>query len=284
MTCGHLCQNAQDRIFGIVGIIKKVTNAERLFSELSYSNDASYVFTKFTRELLAEINWLGFCCNFSNLVPDQPLNLPSWVPQYEVGQKSLSMIGMTDKAFNAPGMHLSTDSHPAPGLNFLNDQLGFPGCRIGLVKATSECLAGFADKGDTAFEAGIQLILDILGMNATSSHEVIEAFWKCLVADQFAGCAEEMLDSFASWWLKTWVALTIKHASKGIDEYFRTIPNVERLSHAITSIKFAGHETIKATIGRVNDSLVQSCGPYDLQNELLDERTPIVQHSRRSLG
>ena len=244
------CTERRDRLFALLGMLNKIISSDKVLFNSRYASSTVDIYTEITRVILQQTNWFGFCCAFSAIKSEDPMSLlPSWVPHYDGSKENLNMLGLfRNTQFNAPGSYLSTESQPAQDIQFLDNQLGLTGCRVAVIKAGSEDLGEF-DLCKTQFEAGLQLILDIGEIYHPTGQATLEAYWRTRVVDSFQNATpSEMMASFVHWWLHTWTARASNLTGEALDEYLRTMPNVDLVSHTISPGVLADREAIRATI------------------------------------
>jgi hypothetical protein len=231
----------RDKIFAMLGILKKLTSSSAPFITIDYNLSAAEVYVEATRAILQLTGWLGFLCQVDPSGRDRDPKLPSWVPGFSI--MPATVIGGL-KAVHAGA---STIVPPPPSARtFIEKTLGLTGCRVAVVKARSEVLDNI-NQGTGDLEAGIQLLMDIPMNYHWTKENRVQAFWKTMIASGFdIRKSVAMQQSFASWWLCHWIyragGLRLQLS---LEEYLKSIPNVQLLAEATDAPnQLAGHDAI----------------------------------------
>lgn len=220
-----------DKVFGLLGILKRITKSETAFVDVDYKRDEALVFANATRAILQQTNWLGFLCIVSADTAKRCPGLPSWV--VDPGQETSYTLAIEgDSSFNAPGQWISSAEHSAPDLTFSGNILGVSGARIATVDGKSEPLTEVY-RHNVDFEEGAKLFLSQPSTYRYTNEPLIDVLWRTLIVNRIRMIpAEKWRQSFKNWWFGNLLfrAVVGRNAGTPVPKYLETVPNAQLLA------------------------------------------------------
>lgn len=196
MAVGFKTSNPRDKVFGLLGVLKRLTASDKTLVPVDYNHSKEQVFRDATCAILRKTNWLGYLSLISSDSTKRSPGLPSWV--LDLDEWTVSCIGYK-RDFSAPGPQLSCVEHPAPDLTFHDNILGVHGVRIARIDGRSEPLEDVkAFVFD--FEEGAKLFLGQPRIYRYTNEPLIKVFWRTLIVNRTLDIPmEQWRHSFKSW-------------------------------------------------------------------------------------
>ncbi|EXJ76591.1 uncharacterized protein A1O5_01099 [Cladophialophora psammophila CBS 110553] len=131
------CSDPRDRIYGLLGIMTNMFDAD--FLEADYEQSTMDVYTNFAGRLISKSGSLAIL-NQTEHVFNSVVGLPTWVPDWSsrFNHSYAAFRKPYHEKFNASGTHLKDTYWPAPGYT-LSPKLKLCGFLFGRVRATGLC-------------------------------------------------------------------------------------------------------------------------------------------------
>lgn len=272
---GSLATDPRDKIFGILGILRKLSPSGSYFIDVDYTLDAAEVYTRATRKILSDTNWLGLLSLVRTGECPPNSRLPSWVPDFAPTGFN-RFIFDSDPSFNVTErFRVNFANNKTHKLAFHGNSLQLTGHRVAVVRSQSERLAEFYNY-KVNFENGAKLVLELEvdGKYLPTGEYLVDALWKTLIANGHSGMPEEDgRASFLSFWLLHFLVLAVRERNSKrtpVETFVETMPNLETLAQYDAFISLPGHAAIIDGFKRREqdqawvDNLTQLCYPYAL--------------------
>jgi hypothetical protein len=229
----------RDKIFGVLGVLKRITGSERLLIDVDYSLHLSDVLTRVTAALLQQTGWLGLLCSRGIETEHRPVGLPSWA--LDVTQKHVNPL--LSQEYQIFGKDTDVESNASPGFTITEKVLGLSGYRVASIDANPAVLADVVgSSGD--IEELCEFLLSVPTEYAFTNEPRAEALWKTLVAHR--DTSEAVRQSFRNWWIYVQLNNVQRALNSGtsVAQYVEATPKVQLLCQSDVTGLMPGHHII----------------------------------------
>jgi len=262
----------RDKIFGVLGVLKRLTHSEQLLVNVDYSMDLVSLVIETTTALLNQTGWLGLLCLRGLDTANMIVGLPSWTVDIT------SPLRVTPLCFEKYNVHREKgDIKLQENLEFKisANMLRLTAHKVGIIDAISDSLEDIVDR-NCDMEHLCQVTLGAMAEYSITKESRIEVLWKTMIGNHpKEGSMEQSRDAFRNWWRLSLLHRAVVAAKAGVtaEEHFKNIPNVELLHIADDTGLIAGHDAIE-------DDMAQLMTGKPISTELDDEST----HFKHAFG